>query len=94
MMGHIKDNLKKRIKDNIGKMVEPLSEDLHRECDFFLDKDEDPLNRLGFGMVSYFTIVRNFAILFFVLSLISYPLVLTRVCDPDFNSLATDEEHG
>jgi hypothetical protein len=47
------------------------------EVDFFLDEGEDPINRLGFGIISYFQMVKALFILMVLLSLFNLPLMFT-----------------
>lgn len=37
------------------------------------EKDEDPLNFLGYGMVSYFNMIQMFVVVFFVMTLLHLP---------------------
>ena len=43
--------------------------------DFQLDKGEDPVKRLGFGIVSYFSMVKTYIVLFSILTVIHIPVM-------------------
>ena len=45
------------------------------EFDFFLEEGEDPIGRLGYGIVSYFSLIRTFLFVFAFLSLVYYPVL-------------------
>ena len=42
------------------------------EFDFFLEEGEDPIGRLGYGIVSYFSLIRVFMFVFGLLSLVYF----------------------
>jgi hypothetical protein len=43
------------------------------EFDFFLEEGEDPIGRLGYGIVSYFSLIRIFMFVFGLLALVYLP---------------------
>lgn len=43
------------------------------EFDFFLEEGEDPINRLGYGLVSYFSMIKTLMIFYGVLTLLNIP---------------------
>lgn len=44
--------------------------------DFFLEEGEDPINRLGYGIISYFSLIKTLMQLYFVLTLVNLPTIL------------------
>lgn len=46
------------------------------EFDFFLEEGEDPIGRLGYGIVSYFSLIRIFVFVFGFLTLAYMPLIM------------------
>ena len=45
------------------------------EFDFFLEPGEDPIGRLGYGIVSYFSLIRIFVFVFGLLSICYFPVM-------------------
>lgn len=45
------------------------------EFDFFLDDGEDPMGRLGYGIVSYFQLIFTFLVIFFLLFVGHIPMM-------------------
>ena len=43
--------------------------------DFFLEEGEDAMGRLGYGIVSYFSLIYTFLQIFFLLMLVHIPLM-------------------
>lgn len=46
------------------------------EFDFFLEEGEDPIGRLGYGIVSYFSLIRIFVFVFGFLSCVYMPVIM------------------
>ena len=46
--------------------------------DFFLEEGEDAMTRLGYGVVSYFTIIYTFMLVFFLITLINIPVMFNN----------------
>ena len=43
--------------------------------DFFLEEGEDAMTRLGYGIVSYFSLIYTFMLIFFMISLLNIPVM-------------------
>ena len=70
-MSYDEDPADKAAKDSAKvKDEDTLSEG---EFDFFLEEGEDPIGRLGYGIVSYFSLIRIFCYAFFLLSVVYFP---------------------
>lgn len=41
------------------------------------DDDDDPVNYLGFGIVSYFSLIKTLIFIFFVLTVVHIPILLS-----------------
>ena len=46
--------------------------------DFHLDEDEDAMTRLGYGIVSYFSIIYTFMMVFFLITCLNIPVMLNN----------------
>lgn len=69
-MSYDEDEKKDLKKNDAQKDEDTLSEG---EFDFFLEEGEDPIGRLGYGIVSYFSLIRIFVYAFAFLSLVYFP---------------------
>ena len=68
-----KEERRKQIDSVKGTDDETCSEG---EFDFFLEEGEDPIGRLGYGIVSYFSLIRIFVQVFAFLSVIYLPVMM------------------
>ena len=50
-------------------------EESEPEFDFALDEDEDPIGRLGYGVVSYFSLIYTMMIIFGIIALVHLPVM-------------------
>jgi len=78
-------------------IIDEKSDD--EEFDFFLEPGEDAIGRFGYGMVSYFTLIKLMTFYFFFLSLAYFPLMLNYAQwkthkSQELNSLASDYSLG
>lgn len=64
-------------KDNVKSDAKDADEDTlsEGEFDFFLEEGEDPIGRLGYGIVSYFSLIRIFVFVFGFLSIVYLPVM-------------------
>lgn len=54
------------------------------------DEDEDPFHYLGFGMVSYFDMIKVFAFVFFVLTIVNIPVMKIYAQGDNYKTDALD----
>ena len=59
-------SMKKALRKKMGMEIPPTD----------LDIDKDPFLRLGFGMNSYYKLLRQLSVLFFMLSIFTMPLMI------------------
>ena len=45
------------------------------DLDFYLEENEDPLGRLGYGVMSYFHLITTFLVIFFLLACVHIPMM-------------------
>ena len=55
--------------------------------DFFLEEGEDAMTRLGYGIVSYFTIIYTFMCIFAMITIINIPVMYFNSTWTAFESL-------
>ena len=53
----------------------PLDEDGDPLFDFFLEDDEDPIGRLGYGVVSYFSLIYTMMCIFALITIFFIPVM-------------------
>ena len=46
--------------------------------DFFLEEGEDAMTRLGYGIVSYFSLIYTFMVIFFIILLLNIPVMMNN----------------
>ena len=55
------------------------------------DDDEDPINMLGFGIVSYFNLIKGLILTFFILTLLNIPTMYIYATHSGFGKLSTSQ---
>ena len=71
------EEVKQKQRDANGKLIILDDGSLHGEApfDFRLDDGEDPMGRLGYGVVSYFELIYTFLVIFFLLTCGHLPMM-------------------
>ena len=56
--------------------------------DFALDEGEDAIGRLGYGVVSYFSLIYTFLVIFFLITCVNIPVMMNNASWFAFSNLA------
>jgi hypothetical protein len=92
--------LKNQYKKNLTQIVESKSEEMKdqegkRDLSTVVahkqefDPHEDPINFYGFGIISYFSMIKGLALVFFVLTILNIPTMAMYARHNGFSNLST-----